>query len=449
MNRRTVFWLWLPLALSFTFMMLEGPTVQSAIARLGDPALNLAAFGMVFGISLIVESPVIMLVSTAIALATDAHSYRMLRRFMIGLNIALTLLSILIAWTPLFDLVAGRVLGMPRPIVDAGRWPMRLMIFWTAAIGWRRFYQGILVRHGYTSRVSYGTALRLLTNVVVAFGLVAWGGFSGAIAGVITLNAGVFVEALFTHVMALGVVRDLVITNTTLPERPLTIGKITAFHLPLAATSLLSLIVQPVTAAALARLAMPRETLAAWPVVFSTMLVMRGWGMALQETTIAQSRTPEMARPLRDFTLIVAGVTSLATALLAFTPLIDMHLQAVIGLAPELRGFVRTGIQIALVLPAISALTSWMRGRIVAAGSTSRVYRGMLANLVLNCGILLAGVLLDAPGVPLAAVALTLANAGEYLYLQRTFAGRPDQALLPMPRPAAQPVLAEAAEHKA
>ena len=47
MNKRTVFWLWLPLALSFTFMMLEGPTVQSAIARLGEPALNLAAFGMV------------------------------------------------------------------------------------------------------------------------------------------------------------------------------------------------------------------------------------------------------------------------------------------------------------------------------------------------------------------------------------------------------------------
>lgn len=449
MNRRTVFWLWLPLALSFTFMMLEGPTVQSAIARLGDPALNLAAFGVVFSLSLIIESPVIMLVSTAIALATDAQSYRVLRRFMLALNIILTLLTLVIAWTPLFDLIAGSVLGMPQPIVDAGRPAMRLMIFWTAAIGWRRFYQGILVRHGYTNRVSYGTAMRLLTNVVVAFSLVAWGGLSGAVVGVITLMAGVLMEALMTHLMAFRLVRDQVLRNTTPPAVPLTMGRVAAFHLPLATTSLLTLVVQPVTAAALARLALPQQTLASWPVVFSTLLVMRGWGLALQETTIAQSREPGMARPLREFALLVAGVTFFATALLAFTPLINLHLQYLIGIAPELREQVRTGVQIALFLPALSALISWMRGVIVAAGATSRVYRGMMVNLALNCSALLVGVLLHAPGVPLAAVALTLANAGEYLYLRRSAAERTSQANRLATLATTHPALAEATDQQA
>jgi hypothetical protein len=449
MNRRTVFWLWLPLALSFTFMMLEGPTVQSAIARLDAPALNLAAFGMVFGIALIIESPVIMLVSTAIALTKDAQSYRLLRRFMIGLNIWLTVLTGLVAWTPLFDLVAGSVLGMPDPIIDAGRPAMQLMLFWTAAIGWRRFYQGILVRYGYTRRVSYGTAIRLLTNVVVAFALVVWGEASGANVGVIILNAGVMVEALLTHLMAHQVVRKLVLTNTTVPDEPLTMRRIAAFHIPLAATSLLTLLVQPVTAAALARLALPRETLAAWPVVFSTLLVLRGWGLALQETTIAQSRVPGMMRPLRDFTFIVAGVTSLATALLAFSPLIDLHLDYVIGLAPELRGLVRTGIQISLLLPALSTITSWMRGLIMAAGATGRIYRGMLVNLLVNCAILVAGVVLNSPGVPLAAVALTLASAAEYLYLRRPPALHSIQASQQAPLLAIQPARAEGVEQQA
>ena len=449
MGRRTVFWLWLPLALSFTFMMLEGPTVQSAIARLDDPALNLAAFGMVLGISLIIESPVIMLVSTAIALAKDAQSYRALWRFMIGLNIGLTLLTAFVAWTPLFDLVAGRVLGMPDPIVAAGRSTMRIMLFWTAAIGWRRFYQGILVRHGYSRRVSYGTALRLLASVAVAFGLVASGRVSGSDVGAFTLMAGVLIEAAAIHLMALPVVRDQVLTNTAAPEMPLTMGRITRFHVPLAATSLLTLLVQPVTAAALARLAFPRETLAAWPVVFSTLLVLRGWGLALQETTIAQAKEPAMARPLRDFTFVVAGVTSLATVVLAFTPLIDVHLRYVIGLAPELRGLVRTGIQLALLLPAITAITSWIRGLMVAAGATDRVYRGMLANLLLNCAALAAGVLLNLPGVPVAATALVLANAGEYVYLRRAHAEHPNEQQEPATLPTGQPALAEGPDRRA
>ena len=65
---RSIFVRWFPLALSFELMMLEGPFVQSAIGKLPNSSLNLAAFGLCMGLSLIIESPVIMLLSTAIAL---------------------------------------------------------------------------------------------------------------------------------------------------------------------------------------------------------------------------------------------------------------------------------------------------------------------------------------------------------------------------------------------
>ncbi len=417
MTRRTIFWLWLPLAISFTLMMLEGPTVQSAIARLGDPALNLAAFGLVLGVSLIIESPVIMLVSTAIALATNAQSYRALRSFVIWLNVGLTVLTALVAWTPLFDVVAGRVLGMPPRIVMAGRAPMQIMLLWTAAIGWRRFYQGILVRHKQTQRLSYATALRLISTGGVAVSLVLLGGVPGATVGALALMAGVPVEALATHLFAAGVVRSEILPNTGAAV-PLTQRKILAFHLPLAGTSLLTLLVQPVSAAALARLAFPEQTLAAWPVIFSTLLVLRGWGLALQETTIAQAKEPQALQPLREFTLIVAATTSFAAVVLAFTPLLDLHLGYVIGLEPELRGFVRTGLQISILLPAVTALASWLRGLLVAGKATGSVYRGMMINLLTHGAVLVLGVTFDLPGVVVATVALSLASVTEFAYLR-------------------------------
>lgn len=421
MNRRRIFWLWLPLAVSFTLMMLEGPTVQAAITRLDQSALNLAAFGLVLSISLIIESPVIMLISTSIALVRDAQSYRMLRTFVIALNLVLTAVTALVAWTPLYGLVVGGILGIPASIQVAARPAFQIMLLWTAAIGWRRFYQGILVRNGLTTRVSYGTAVRLSFTIGTAAALASWGRLPGAIVGACSLMAGVISEAIATHLFALPVVRHIQADLREPSPQPLTLSGIIHFHLPLAATSLLTLVVQPVTAAALARLAHPTETLATWPVIFSAMMVLRGWGMALQETTIAQAADSQSHRPLRDFTLIVAASTSLAAALLAFTPALDLYLRAVISLDPQLWSYVRSGLQVLLLLPGLTALTSWLRGLLVAAGTTSSVYRGMGVNLATNGALLVLGVALQLPGILVAAVALIVASVGEYLYLQRRY----------------------------
>jgi hypothetical protein len=421
MSRLRIFWLWLPLAVSFTLMMLEGPTVQAAITRMDQSALNLAAFGLVLSISLIIESPVIMLLSTSIALARDLQSYRALRSFMIALNLALTGLTALVAWTPLYDLLVGAILGIPEPISAAARPAFQLMLLWTAAIGWRRFYQGLLVRHGLTTRVSYGTAIRLVCTIATATALVIWGRLPGAYVGACSLMAGVLSEALATHLFALPVVRRIYAEPQPVSAQPLTMGAIFRFHMPLAATSLLTLLVQPLTAAALARLPQPTETLATWPVIFSTMLVLRGWGLALQETAIAQASNRHAQQPLRDFTLIVALATSLAALLLAFTPLLNTYLRAVISLDPQLWSFVRVGMQVLLLLPGLTALTSWLRGLLVAAGTTGSVYRGMGVNLVVNSALLLGGVALQLPGILVAAIALVVASVVEYLYLQRRY----------------------------
>jgi len=421
MTRRRIFALWLPLAVSFTLMMLEGPSVQAAIARVANPARNLAAFGLVLSISLIIESPVIMLISTAIALVKDTQSYRALRNFTLMLIGSLTLLTALISWTPLYDLVVTGILGIPEDISATARPALRIMLLWTAAIGWRRLYQGLLVRHGKTARVSYGTAIRLVSAIGTAIVLVRWSSLSGAEIGAWALMVGVIAEAIATYLFALPVVRRAYLTQAQASANPLTMRSILQFHLPLATTSLLALAIQPITAAALARMEQPTLTLAAWPVVFTTLLVLRGWGMALQETTVAQSAEPSAWQPLRDFTLIVAAATTLATALLAFTPLLDLHLHSVMSLEPELWGFVRAGLQLSLLLPALTALISWLRGLLVAARKPAAVYQGMGINVVINGVMLMVGVAFDLPGIPTAALALSLAITIEYVYLRRRY----------------------------
>ena len=97
-----IFRTWWPLAASWMLMSLELPAVSAIIARLPYPTINLAAYGgIVFPISLIIEAPIIMLLAASTALSKDYASYQKLRRFMMLAGGSLTLLHILVAFTPL------------------------------------------------------------------------------------------------------------------------------------------------------------------------------------------------------------------------------------------------------------------------------------------------------------------------------------------------------------
>ncbi|MFN4218252.1 MAG: hypothetical protein ACK4HB_03105, partial [Candidatus Bipolaricaulia bacterium] len=56
---------WWPLAASWALMGLELPAVSAVVARLPEPQINLAAYGVVFALSMIIESPIIMLLAAS------------------------------------------------------------------------------------------------------------------------------------------------------------------------------------------------------------------------------------------------------------------------------------------------------------------------------------------------------------------------------------------------
>lgn len=437
MRVRTLFGLWIPLAVSFELMMLEGPTVQGAIGRLPNPQLHLAAMGLALSLSLLVESPVIMLLATAIALVKDGATFRALRRFVVILAAVCTAVTAVVAFTPAFDLIAGGWMGQPPPIVQAARPAMQIMLFWTAAIAWRRFYQGVLVKYDQTRRVSWGTAVRLVATVGTGLLLTLSHRLPGARVGACALMAGVLVEAIATTLFALPVIRRRIVDPIDESAAPLTFSRIWHFHAPLAATTLLTLLAQPMTSAALARLPGSKTTLAAWPVAFMLLLILRGWGLALYEITVAHANDSAARPALQRFAWIVGAVTSLAALAIAETPLMATYFHIVLRLPPDLHAAARLGIAVGLLMPLITSLGSWARGLLVASGATRAVYRGMGLNLATHGLLLLSGVALRLPGMWVAAGAFSAAAVVEYVYLgsraAKAFAPCPAAPELPAP----------------
>lgn len=192
-------------------MGVELPLVSAVMARLADPEINLAAYGgIVFPLALIIEAPIIMLLAASTALSKDWDSYQRIRRFMLWSGGILTVLHVLIAFTPLYYTIARQLLGVPEEIIEPGRLGLMIMTPWTWSIAYRRFNQGVMIRFGHSKAIGVGTLTRLLGNsLVLAAGYLA-NLSPGIIVGAGAVACGVMCEALYTGLRVRPVLHDQV-----------------------------------------------------------------------------------------------------------------------------------------------------------------------------------------------------------------------------------------------
>jgi len=360
---------WLPLQATWLMMALEGPFLAAIIARLPDPKFNLAAYGVAFALAIIVEAPVIMMMSAATALVDSRDNYRRLRNFMWLLNLMISAAMVLLLFTPLWSLLVSGAMHLDQRVADLAHTAMLILLPWPAAIGYRRFYQGVLIRAGLTRRVAWGTGLRLVAMVAVSLSLWQRTNLAGAWVGAAALSAGVLVEAVASRVMARGAVKAL-----SSDTGSLTMVSIWHFYLPLALTSTISLAVQPMVTFFMGQAQHSLESLAVLPVVNALVFVFRTPGLSFQEVAITMlGRSWDHYPLVRRFATALGLAAVVGLALIVCTPLADSWLLRLSGLSPELAGYARLPLRILVLMPALSMWLSWQRSLCVATRHTGPI----------------------------------------------------------------------------
>lgn len=419
LSQKRIFALWLPLAASWLLMAVEMPYISAALARMNEAERMIAAFGLAASLSITIESPVISLLATATALARSHQNYLMLRRFTWHLMILTTLLQALLAWTPLFDVIVKGWLNAPPSLHQPVQLGLQLMLPWSAAIAWRRFRQGILIRYGHSNLVGRGSILRLLSSAGSATLLAVLTPLPGIAVGALALSIGVVLEALYAHWLSAPIVRERLAPGANPRQAELGYKELLNFHWPLAASNLLYLFTQPIIAAALARSPHPELSLAAWPVTSGLLFISRAPEMALPEVTIALSDEEHHQAAMRRFGWLVGVGCSVFLFTLSFTPLAEIYFHQLIGVSSELAAMARLGVQVALLMPLAMASVVVSRGLLTAQRRTQPQAIAMAVELAALAGVQLAGVWLGLPGVPVAAAGLTIALLIEAFMLNR------------------------------
>lgn len=416
----TIFVTWWPLACSWLLMGLEALMFVAAVSRLPDPEPNLFAFSsVVYPISMVVEGPIVMLLAASTALVVDRVRYRQLRRFTLAAAAALTLVHALIAFTPIYDVIATEWIEMDPVGTEPGRLGLRIMLPWSAAIAYRRFQQGVLIRNGRSRAVGFGTLVRLVANGGVLIAGVSHGGVHGVVVGATAIACGVTAEALFVAWVTRGVLRDSVPAHDPATP-PLTTSDFLRFYVPLALTPLITLAMQPITAAAIWRLPEASRSSASWSALYGLIFLFRALGFAFQEVVV--SLTPRSAaapRALARFGITLAALASTACAVVAFTPLGRLWFDRVLGLPADLQPVATAALTFGWLLPAVAVLQNWTQGQLVARKRTRGITEAVAVYLVTAViGFAVAVEHWRGLGIEAAVLVLTIAGVAQLAWLR-------------------------------
>ncbi len=415
---RRVVHTWWPLAASWLLMGAELPALSAVIARLANPEISLAAYGgVVFPLALIVESPIIMLLAASTALSKDWDSYVKLRRFMMTAGFSLTVLHVIVAFTPLYYGIVEKILSVPAEIVEPARIGLMIMTPWSWAIAYRRFNQGVLIRFGHSQAVGVGTFIRLSADSLILLTGYLKGDVSGIVIAAFAVTSGVVCEAVYAGIVVRPVLRRE-LKHIPVVSKPVTLRSFLDFYIPLAMTSILTMLADPIGSAALSRMPEPLASLAVWPVVTGLIFMLQGLGVAFNEVVIALLDEPKSSQALKRFTVLLSGVTTGLLLILATTPLSDTWFRQVSALPPHLAELARLGVWVALPLPALSALQSWFQGAILHGQRTRGITESVLIYLFTSALVFGAGVFSgQITGLYIGILAIVLSALAQDLWL--------------------------------
>ena len=190
---RAVFRVFYPLAgAGIVYGSLE-PVVQMSMARAPEASMSLAAYPVALSLTWLVRSPIYNAQQVVIANVRDRASYLVVRRFMMKLGIAATLLMGVIAFTPLSGFIFSSVMGLTGTVREYATDGFRLLALAPFFQAIRSFYGGALIAKRTTGYIQIGALVRL------------GGLFLGLYVGVTMLEiAGVFIAIGATILAEIG-----------------------------------------------------------------------------------------------------------------------------------------------------------------------------------------------------------------------------------------------------
>lgn len=438
MTDKTLKALWrqfLPLSLSDVTMACSDPLVTGTLTHLPDARVNIGALGIAKAITVLFESPIIMILHTSNTLAHSRQSRKALLRFTILAGLLLTALLTLLIIPSVFDIVSQYVFHIDTELTGRSRLIISIMLLWPASIACRRYVQGLLIRSGHSKAVAHAGIGRL-----VAVGLVLWIGFwlskhqtlfgfnwprilgiqsldsFGSALGGLAMISGIFVETLLIIRYASLYFRQKPLSQHDEKGLPVNLREVWNFYWPLANSMLVIWGGRVVLLAVIARSIDADLALAAWPAAWGLVLVIANATRMVQQIVIRNhSFVPK--KLLLHFSFSVGLSCSLLLLSLSVTNVGAEIVAAFIGSDAQLLAAVSPVLLLFSPYPLAVALQNGIQGFLIVQGQTKRISVATFIGTSILIFFSSIAVQSGLPGARAAAIAMSFSLLAELLFL--------------------------------
>lgn len=407
----------LPLALSWVFMSLEGPITAGIVARGVNSDAPLAGLALLAALAIFIEAPVIDLLSTSTTLTKTRRNYREIRTFTLLLMCWVSLVQAVVSCSPFYWVLVEQWIGAQHDVAVALRPAMIVMIPWAAFVGWRRFHQGVMIGHSVTRPIGLGTAVRVVALIMAGVLLLKLTDLSGLVVAAWAMVFSVFAEAVFAHLASLHVLRnDLLVDD---PEDSGTsLRQLAIFHFPLTFATMTLIFTMPMTTWALAHSPNKVLTLAAWGLSQGTIFMFRSITFALPETVITLYKGKSVEQELRRFCTSVGLICSGAVVVIYFSGVGDLFFDEALGAKESIAKLAALALFSTMFVPYVSAKAALYRGMLTLHRLTKARLVAILVAVVAMGLVFVAGVALQVDGIWLAGFAMTVQHLVEFAVLR-------------------------------
>jgi len=350
----------LPLVLTIVIQEFGSQFLNAGMARLPDATETLAAYGVAWGLVLLIIGPLAQSAPMSLVLATNRRDFATALRFVLATALLLILLQTALAVTPAGRWIIDDLHRIGPRLGDL----VRTVLLWSLPVipvrGLALLFTGQLIRVKRTAVISYATTVSVAVGIGLVFALLPVAAIQARpiLLPVIAALGMAFTEA---GVLAVGFRRYVHLEDTP-GDSALGYREIVAFVWPLALMTLVQEFSRPLINLFIARQSDSELSLAVLAVVYALGQWPFRWQNEMRTLPATfHAEDPELLYTRRFMAL--CGLLSISISLVLFwTPVRDFLLVELIGVDPDFAAKGYIPLQLFVVFSPIVAFRAWLHG---------------------------------------------------------------------------------------
>ncbi|MCP4572834.1 MAG: hypothetical protein GY838_10820 [bacterium] len=329
-----------PLVLTSQMMTLAHPIINAALGRCEDAIVQLAAYGVGFGTAVFLNSPLFPFQQIVTAMGAGPRARRDLIAKGLSLGAVICVVDLALAVSPLGTWLFADVMGSTPAVTELAQRILLVQAPIPLLLPLRSLAWGIIMRHRNTRLISLATGVRLACLASFVFALSGRGWLPPAVVGGMAMTVGIFVEAVYSGLQAVGLVRRRAEGVDAGEDERVGWRHFLVFIGPLMVSTVAWALMRPLLNAVMGRTVDPDLAQGALGFVFPLLILMASPLWALQNTTLVLVNDRHDFRRLARFSGAVILVFVVAIGAWVWTPLRGVLLLHVFSLEPDKAAYV-------------------------------------------------------------------------------------------------------------